>query len=73
LEIDMGLLSTIKVNGTKSTGIKFNDALLQSAHMDAAQTLEKLTVTLDGLSSSEVEKKLPGKNASPFSNACWMS
>jgi Mg2+-importing ATPase len=54
----MGLLSTIKVNSTKTTGIKFNDALLQSAHMDAAQTLEKLTVTLDGLSSSEVEKRL---------------
>jgi len=54
----MGLLNINQINKAKSSGIKFNDALLESAHLETNQVLEKLAVTQEGLTSTEVEKRL---------------
>lgn len=54
----MGLINIDQVNKAKSSGIKFNDALLESAHLETNQVLEKLAVTQEGLTNSEVEKRL---------------
>ena len=54
----MGLLNINQVKKARSNGIKFNDALLESAYMETNQILEKLAVTQEGLTSAEVEKRL---------------
>jgi Mg2+-importing ATPase len=54
----MGLININQVRGTKANGIKFNDALVESAHLQTNQVLEKLNSNQNGLTSVECDNRL---------------
>ncbi len=54
----MGLININQVRGARTNGIKFNDALVESAHLETNQVLEKLNSNQNGLSSTECANRL---------------
>jgi P-type Mg2+ transporter len=54
----MGLLNINSVRSAKANGIKFNEILVESAHLETNQILEKFNTNQNGLTDVECSKRL---------------
>jgi P-type Mg2+ transporter len=57
MEAKMGMLNFNQLKSVRSTSVKFDQTLIDSAHLESNQVLNNLNTTLSGLSNAEAVKR----------------